>query len=92
MTDKVGLSPVPTAPPAVGGVPTFPDETPMAAPHADYNRQVRITDCGVAPGCATVVDPDLRQVVVTVDYRPMTGTGVSNQRKRAVVSMFLSRR
>jgi prepilin-type N-terminal cleavage/methylation domain-containing protein len=91
MVDKVGASPSPTAPPVVGAVTTFPDETPVAAPYTDYNRQVRIIDCG-ATACSGVTDPELRQVIVTVDYRPMTGTGVSNQRKRATVSMFLSRR
>lgn len=91
MIDKVGVSASPTAPPMVGTTTTFPDEAPMAAPNSDYNRQVRIINCAVG-GCAGVTDPDLRQVIVTVDYRPMTGTGVSNQRKRATVSMFLSRR
>jgi hypothetical protein len=73
-------------------VTTFPDEEPMAAPYTQYNRRVRVTDC--AAGCGGVADADMRQIVVTVDYRPMTATGVAAaaQRKGAVVSMYLSRR
>lgn len=43
-----------------------------------YRRTVRITDCSVAPGCPLPVDPNLaslRQVTVTVLFRPMTGAG-----------------
>ncbi len=92
--DSVGVSASATAPPMAGGVATFPDESPMAAPYSDYNRRVRITDCGAGAGCAGVVSSELRQVVVTVDYRPLTGVGVAAaaQRKGAVVSMYLSRR
>ena len=90
--DAVGVSPSATAAPVAGGVTTFPDEVPMAAPFADYNRRVRITDC--TPGCSGIADPDLRQIVVTVDYRPLTGTGVAaaSNRKGAVVTLYLSRR
>lgn len=92
--DAVGVSASPTAAPTVGSVTTFPDEVPMAAPFAGYNRRVRIVDCGAGAGCSGVVDADLRQVVVTVDYRPLTATGVAaaSQRKGAVVSLYLSRR
>jgi prepilin-type N-terminal cleavage/methylation domain-containing protein len=92
--DTVGVSPSDTAAPVAGGVTTFPDETPMAAPYASYNRRVRVTDCGAGLGCGGIVNAELRQVVVTVDYRPLTGVGVAaaTQRKGAVVSLYLSRR
>jgi hypothetical protein len=66
----------------------------MAAPYAGYNRRVRITDCGVGAGCAGIVNAELRQVVITVDYRPLTGVGVAaaTQRKGAVVTLYVSRR
>jgi hypothetical protein len=93
--DKVGVSPSATAAPVAGGVVTFPDEAPVAVPYTQYTRRVRITDCAAGAGCAGVIDADLRQVVVTVEYRPMTGTGgaaPAAQVKGAVVSLYLSRR
>src|SRR5262245_58497105 len=90
--DKIGVSASATAAPMAGGVVTFPDESPMAAEHAQYNRRVRITDCGVGAGCAGIVDAGLRQIVVTVDYIPLTANGVATQRKGAVVTMYLSQR
>jgi type II secretory pathway pseudopilin PulG len=63
-----------------------------------YTRTVRITDCGVAPGCGVapnlIVAPDLRQVTVTVSYRPMTGIGVApaGTTKSAVTTMYIAQR
>jgi len=73
---------------------TFPDEAPMLAPYANYTRTVRITDCSVAPGCSGVVDAGLRQVTVTVSYRPMTGVGVAanTTTKSAIVTMYVAER
>jgi prepilin-type N-terminal cleavage/methylation domain-containing protein len=83
-----------TAAPVSGLVTTFPDENPMAAPYAGYTRTVRITDCAAGAGCSTVVTADLRQVTVTVGYRPMTGLGMAPQGtvKPTVLTMYLTRR
>lgn len=71
--DQIGVSASASAAPQAGGVTTFPDESPMAAPHTQYSRTVRVTSC--AAGCAGVADAQLRQVTVTVTYRPLTGIG-----------------
>src|SRR5262245_50240301 len=73
--DNLGVSSPVTAAPQSSGTTTFPDENPIAAPYADYARQVRIIDCGVGAGCAGTVHADLRQVTVSVSYRPLTGVG-----------------
>jgi prepilin-type N-terminal cleavage/methylation domain-containing protein len=95
VVDKLGISAASTAAPVGdGGATTFPDESPMAAPYASYTRTVRITDCSVAPGCSAIVDASLRQVTVTVSYRPMTGVGVATAAtsKSAVVTMYVAKR
>ncbi len=90
--DEVGVSTPATAAPTAGGVATFPDEAPVAAPYGDYTRRVRIADC--AAGCGGVASADLRQVIVEVDYRPLTATGVAAplHRNGAALSLYLSRR
>jgi prepilin-type N-terminal cleavage/methylation domain-containing protein len=100
--DNLGISASSTAAPTTSSsgaacttaTTTFPDESPMTAPYANYSRTVRITDCSVAPGCSGVVDAGLRQVTVTVSYRPMTGVGVapSTTTKSAVVTMYVAER
>jgi prepilin-type N-terminal cleavage/methylation domain-containing protein len=93
--DKLGVSASSTAAPVGdGGVTTFPDEAPVPAPYTNYTRTVRVTDCAVAPGCSGVVDAGLRQVTVTVSYRPMTGRGVSaaGTTKSATLTMYISQR
>lgn len=92
--DKLGVSALSTSAPVSGAVTTFPDETPVAAPYTGYDRQVRITNCGAAPGCSGIVDADLRQVTVTVNYLPMTGIGVApaGTTKSAVVTMYIAKR
>jgi type II secretory pathway pseudopilin PulG len=92
--DTVGVSASATAAPVAGAVTTFPDETPVAAPYTQYTRQVRIIDCSVGAGCGGIVDAGMRQVTVTVSYRPMTGVGVSatGSTKSAIVTMFLAKR
>src|SRR5262249_38725923 len=70
-TAKLGVpASAPAAPVGDGAATTSPDESPLAAPYAGYSRTVRITDCGIAPGCGGVVDAALRQVTVTVSYQP----------------------
>ncbi len=93
--DKLGVSASSlTAPVGDGGAVTFPDEDPVAAPYEGYSRQVRITSCGVAPGCGGIVDAALRQVSVTVTYQPMTGFGLApaTTTKFAVVTMYIAQR
>ena len=93
--DNLGVSASSTAAPVGdGGATTFPDDTPMAAPYTGYTRTVRITDCSVAPGCSGIVDASLRQITVTVSYRPMTGVGVATAAttKSAVVTMYIAKR
>jgi type II secretory pathway pseudopilin PulG len=100
--DDLGIStPTTSAPQRCDGTATFPDENPVMIPapdkqdtYAQYTRQVRITDCGLGAGCGGIVDNGLRQVTVTVSYRPMTGVGVaaSSSTKSAVVTMLVTRR
>jgi prepilin-type N-terminal cleavage/methylation domain-containing protein len=93
--DTLGLSASDTTAPAGdGGVTTFPDESPVDAPYGAYTRTVRITSCGEAPGCSGIVDAGLRQVTVTVSYRPMTGIGVApaTTAKPAIVTMYIAKR
>ena len=92
--DEVGVSASSTSAPQSSGVTTFPDESPVAAPYTQFTRTVRITDCGLGVGCGGVVDPGLRQVTVTVSYRPMTGQGqaAAGSTKSAIVTLVVSRR
>ncbi|HEV8437773.1 MAG TPA: prepilin-type N-terminal cleavage/methylation domain-containing protein [Methylomirabilota bacterium] len=92
--DNLGVSASSASAPVSGVGTTFPDENPMAAPYTNYSRTVRVTDCGVAPGCSGIVNAGLRQVTVTVSYRPMTGVGVaaSTTSKSALVTMYISKR
>jgi len=90
--DTLGLSASATVAPVSAGVTTFPDENPMAAPYAGYTRQVRISDCNVAPGCGALQKPDMRQATVTVSYAPMTGVGgpAAGATKSVVVTLIIS--
>jgi prepilin-type N-terminal cleavage/methylation domain-containing protein len=95
--DTLGVSASASVAPAAGGTTTFPDESPMAAPYGDYTRTVRITDTQPADPCvAGVGGPNvgLRQVTVTVSYRPSTATGVAaaGTTKSAIVSMLMAQR
>ena len=103
-TDKVGVSASSTAAPQIGGVTTFPDETTsQITGYAGYSRQVRIDnvvapdDCATAVAAAAPLPPSpkgLRQVTVTVRYRPMTGTGLSaaGTTKPVTVTMYIAQR
>jgi prepilin-type N-terminal cleavage/methylation domain-containing protein len=94
--DKVGVSASSTAAPTstcTGAAVTFADETPLPAPYTAYTRTTRVTSCDVA-GCNGIVHGDLRQVTVTVTYRPMTGRGLSptGTAKVTAVSMYVAKR
>jgi prepilin-type N-terminal cleavage/methylation domain-containing protein len=95
--DTLGVSSSNAAPHS-GGVTTFPDENPLPAPYAGYSRQVRITE-NTGPSCTGGPPPDtpspgLRQVTVSVSYRPMTGIGVAaiGTSKSVVVTMYITQR
>ncbi len=68
---------------------TFADEAYGAiAGHPLYRRQVRIVDCGVGPGCGgAVLDNGIRQVTVSVFFRPQTGVGTLNNVTEDVAKM-----
>jgi len=69
----------------------FPDEPALPAPYTNYARQVRSVDCGVAPGCGATT-PLLRQVTVTVAYRPLTAVGLAADSKTVSVTALIARR
>ena len=92
--DSIGISASSTAAPQSGGTTTFPDESPVAAPYTQFTRTVRITDCGIGAGCGGLVDAGLRQVTVTVSYRPLTGRGqaAAGSTKSAIVTLVVAQR
>jgi prepilin-type N-terminal cleavage/methylation domain-containing protein len=95
--DNLGVSVVATAAPLTGIVTTFPDENPLPAPYSGYSRQVRISDTLGPATCPLGVQTGttgLRQVRVTVTYRPMTGIGVAaaGTTKSAVLTMYIAQR
>lgn len=88
--DTLGVSPSrATAPVGDDRAVTFPDETPLGAPYVNYWRTVRIADCGTSPGCSGVLDPGLRQVTVTVGYRPITSGGQAPAGTSKTVSLTM---
>ena len=97
-TDTVGVSASSTAAPQAAGVTTFADENPVAAPYTQFSRQVRITELTAGVDCATANASGnvagMRQITVTVTYRPMTGVGVAAaaSTKSAVVTMLVAQR
>jgi len=96
-SDTLGVSASASVAPTAGGVTTFPDENPMAAPYGDYSRTVRITNVQPAdacPGGDWGPNLGLRQVVVSVSYRPSTATGLSagGTTKSAIVTMLVAQR
>src|SRR5262245_49801687 len=72
--DNPGVSASSTAAPQSGGTTTFPDEAAVTS-YTQYARTVRIADCGSGGGCQGVTSSTIRQVTVTVSYRPLTGVG-----------------
>lgn len=82
----------PPAPLAVTGnttTITFADEGyGSIAGYSLYRRQVRIVDCGVAPGCGGgLLDNGIRQVTVSVFFRPQTGVGTIDSATEDVARM-----
>ena len=92
--DSIGISASSTAAPQSGGTTTFPDESPVAAPYTQFTRTVRITNCGIGAGCGGLVHAGLRQVTVTVSYRPLTGRGqaATGSTKSAIVTLVVAER
>jgi type II secretory pathway pseudopilin PulG len=88
--DELGVSSPTTAPPRNGGATTFGDENPLPAPFTGYTRQVRVLDC--ASGCNGIVGDDLRQVIVTVSFRPLSGIGQAPADKSVVLTMLIAKR
>src|ERR1700730_1120120 len=71
---------------------TFPDESALPSPYAAYSRQVRLLDCGLAPGCGAVTSTLLRQVTVTVAYRPATASGLGASDKAVSLTTLMTER
>ncbi len=98
VTDTLGVSAsASVAPTNAAALTTFPDESPMAAPYGDYTRTVRITSTQPDDACVGGVggpNVGLRQVVVTVSYRPSTATGLAaaGTTKSAIVTMQFAQR
>ena len=75
---------------AAGDV-TFGDEPSVAAPYAGYARTVRIHDCAAAPGTG-ITTAGMRQVTVTISYRPLTAAGVASSGKSVTLTMLVAQR
>jgi hypothetical protein len=70
----------------------FPDEAALPDPYAGYAREVRTIDCGEPPGCGGVTAPLLRQVTVTVSYRPLAASGLAARNKSVSLTTLVTRR
>jgi hypothetical protein len=90
--DRLGVSGAPLSPPQSGGMTTFADEAALPNPYAGYSRQVRVLDCGLPPGCGAVTSGRLRQVTVTVAYRPVTASGLAALEKTVFVTTLVAQR
>ena len=90
--DELGVSPAPTSAPESDATTTFADEAALPAPYGDYARAVRIIDCGAGGGCSGIAKADLRQVTITVTYRPMNGVGGAGITKAAAVTTLIAKR
>jgi hypothetical protein len=90
--DRLGVSGAPLSPPQSGNTTTFADEAVLPDPYAGYSRQVRVLDCGLPPGCGAVTSERLRQVTVTVAYRPVTARGVAALDKTVSVTTLVAQR
>ncbi len=90
--DRLGVSAPPATTPRTSGLPNFPDEYPLAPPYGRFSRDVRISDCAAAPGCAGIVSPRLRQITVRVSYRPVSATGIASTDKAISLTTLVSER
>ncbi|MBI2160857.1 MAG: hypothetical protein HYU25_10870 [Candidatus Rokubacteria bacterium] len=81
---------------AGGTAPGLADESSTAITgFAGYSRNVRITDCGSAPGCFTpaITDSAMRLVTVTVTYTPLSASaGAAAGPKSVLVQMVVTQR
>ena len=92
LVDRLGVSGSPLSPPQSGSMTTFADEAGLPDPYAGYSRQVRIFDCGLPPGCGAVISTRIRQVTVTVAYRPTTTSGTASLDKTVLVTTLVAQR
>lgn len=90
--DRLGVSAALLSPPQSGSTTTFVDEMALPDPYAGYSRQVRILDCGLPPGCGGVISDRLRQVTVTVAYRPVTVSGLAALDKAVSLTTLVAQR
>jgi hypothetical protein len=90
--DRLGVSGAPFSAPQSGSVTTFADEASLPDPYSRYRRQTRILDCGLPPGCGAVMSARLRQITVTVAYRPVTPSGMAVLAKAVLVTTFVAQR
>jgi hypothetical protein len=90
--DRLGVSASPGEEPRASGIPTFPDESPLTPPYGRFSRDVRISDCAAAPGCAGIVSPLLRQITVRVSYRPVSAAGVASTDKTISLTTLVAER
>jgi len=90
--DRLGLSIGLLFAPQINGAVTFPDEAALANPYEGYARRVRILDCGLPPGCGAVTSSLLRQVTVTVAYRPVTAAGLAATDKSVSLTTLVAQR
>jgi hypothetical protein len=90
--DRLGVSGAALSAPQNRGTTTFADEAALPGPYAGYSRQVRVLDCGLPPGCGAVTSTRLRQVTVTVTYRPVTPSGVGPLDKTVSITTLVAER
>lgn len=90
--DRLGVSGAPLSPPQSGGTTTFADEAVLPGPYGGYSRRTRVLDCGLPPGCGAVTSGRLRQVTVTVAYRPATARGLAALDKTVSVTTLVAQR
>ncbi len=90
--DELGVSAGPTSAPRSGAVTTFADEAALPEPYGDYARTVRIIDCASGGACSGIAKADLRQVTITVTYRPMTGFGGAGVAKATAITTLIAKR
>jgi len=77
-----------------GGAVTWLADESAVTNFPSYARNVRITDCGTAPGCGGITDAGMRLVTVTVTYTPLNATGRTGTTgpKSISVQMVVSQR
>jgi len=71
---------------------TFPDEPVLAGLYAGYSRQVQIVECSAPPGCGSITSPQIRQITVTVAYRPVAASGLAADSKAVSLITLITAR